>query len=375
MPAEAVQALVSAAPDGDDVALRWSDGTAARRHVLWLRDGCPCAACEDPVSSQRNHDAADLPVGLAVRSCAIAADGALAVTWAPDGHASRYDAAWLAAHLRPEPTPRPRPWGRDLESRVPRATWAEVTTSREALRRWLADLRDLGVTVLSGVPTVDSQVERVAELYGHVHEGNDGRHFEVKAQPQAINFAYTPKTLAVHTDRPFADPVPGVQLLHCLIQSAEGGENILVDGFAVAEALRRDDPAAFAVLARVPILFRNTYGTVDLRARRPVLQVGLDGHLEAIHVNDRCMRPPESEVAAYYGAYRALVGRLRAPEARIMVKLAPGDTLAFDNRRVLHGRAGYDATRTHRHLQGAYTDWCYVESKLRMLDAERTRAQ
>jgi len=365
--------LTSAVVRDEGVALSWSDGASARRHALWLRDVCPCAVCEDPLSSQRNHDAADLPPDLAVRHVAVGNDGALTVTWDPDGHVSRYDAAWLGTHLRGPVRAAPRLWGRDLEGRVPRAVWGAVSTDKAALRRWLADLRDVGITVLEGTPSADSQVERVAELYGYVHEGNDGRHFEVRSQAQAINFAYTPKTLAVHTDRPFADPVPGVQRLHCLVQGEDGGENILVDGFAVAEGSRRAEPAAFAALARIPAEFRNRHGTVDLLARRPVIRLGADGGIEAIHVNDRCMRPPETDdadIAAFYGAYRAFVARLRAPEACITVKLRAGDTPVFDNRRVLHGRAGYDATRAHRHLQGTYTDWCYVESTLRRIDAE-----
>lgn len=36
--------------------------------------------------------------------------------------------------------------------------------------------------------------------------------------------------------------------------------------------------------------------------------------------------------------------------------LAPGDLVAFNNRRVLHGRTAFDQSRVLRHLEGCYVD-------------------
>jgi len=36
--------------------------------------------------------------------------------------------------------------------------------------------------------------------------------------------------------------------------------------------------------------------------------------------------------------------------------LEPGDLVAFNNHRILHGRTAYDQSRVSRHLEG-----CYVE--------------
>ena len=36
--------------------------------------------------------------------------------------------------------------------------------------------------------------------------------------------------------------------------------------------------------------------------------------------------------------------------------LAPGDLVAFNNRRILHGRTGFDQSRISRHLEGCYVD-------------------
>ncbi len=36
--------------------------------------------------------------------------------------------------------------------------------------------------------------------------------------------------------------------------------------------------------------------------------------------------------------------------------LAPGDLVAFNNRRILHGRTAFDQSRISRHLEGCYVD-------------------
>ena len=51
-------------------------------------------------------------------------------------------------------------------------------------------------------------------------------------------------------------PSPSIQLLHCLASEAEGGESTFVDGFMVAETLRRESPEDFRVLCETPIPFR-----------------------------------------------------------------------------------------------------------------------
>ena len=60
----------------------------------------------------------------------------------------------------------------------------------------------------------------------------------VEAQP--VNLAFTGRAIAPHTDNPYRDPVPGIQLLHCLQSSADGGDNVLIDGFAAAALVRED---------------------------------------------------------------------------------------------------------------------------------------
>ena len=61
---------------------------------------------------------------------------------------------------------------------------------------------------------------------------------------------------------------------------------------------------------------------------------------------------------------------LRDPGYQLHLRLRPGDLIAYDNHRVLHGRAPFDASSGERHLQGCYINLEDVDSRLRMLDRE-----
>ena len=58
-----------------------------------------------------------------------------------------------------------------------------------------------------------------------MRETNYGRHFEVRAEVNPINLALTGLGLPAHSDNPYRDPVPSVQVLYCLESSAAGGES------------------------------------------------------------------------------------------------------------------------------------------------------
>lgn len=55
-------------------------------------------------------------------------------------------------------------------------------------------------------------------------------------------------------------------------QSAEsGGDSLWTDGFALAEELRRLDPAAFEILATTPVLHQDITDKWDMRKYTPRL--------------------------------------------------------------------------------------------------------
>jgi gamma-butyrobetaine hydroxylase len=329
-------------------------------HPLWLRDNCQCPECRHE-SGQRLLDTRSLPDDLSV----VTVDG-YEVSFS-DGHTSVFDPDWLRANAGDPPPSTRRLWGAEIQDALPMARYDDVAAGGEALRRWLASTDELGFAILTGGPTEPETVTRTAELFGFVRETNYGRLFDVKTVVNPTNLAYTGLGLGAHTDNPYREPTPTLQLLHCLASSADGGENTLVDAFRVAQDLQRDD---FELLARTPLRFRYADAETELEAETPVISLDARGEVQAVHYNTRsaqAFRLPEDAVGRYYEAYLRFGRMLEEPAYRIQFKLGAGDLFIVDNLRVLHGRTGYAATDGERHLQGCYADRDGLRSRLAVL--------
>ena len=359
---------------GESVSVRWSDGCASQFQVQWLRDNCGCSLCRDEVSGQRLFDITTLPDELVVTDASVTRSGNLSLCFSPEGHAGVIDAHWLRSNSYDDAGRRERYliacfWGRELTQELPSADYVEVTASRWALGNWLHMVRTYGFAMLRGVPTETGQVARVAELFGHVRETNYGRVFDVILKPRPNNLAYTAAALGVHTDNPYRDPVPGLQLLHCLAARGSGGASLVVDGFLAAERLRAEAPGHFDLLSRYEVPFRFTDRNTDLRASGRLIAVDRKGAVTAIRYNNRsaaAFELPTAVMTDFYAAYRHFGQLLRDRDAEVSFSLTPGDLFIVDNRRVLHGRREYSA-HEHRHLQGCYADRDALDSLLRRI--------
>ena len=226
----------------------------------------------------------------------------------------------------------------------PLADW-DAYLADEAVRTACLDaVATLGFVLLRGVPVKQGTVLRVAKTFGFVRRTNYGKLFDVRVVADPENLAFTSRAIAPHTDNPYRDPVPTLQLLHCLGDADLGGDTGLVDGFAAAAALRRADPTSFAVLTATLWPFAYTDNATELRARAPLIALTPDGRITAVRLNNRSMGPlrlPYEQAEAAYAAYRAWASLLGRREFLLTIRLAPGDCLVFDNTRVLHARTAF----------------------------------
>jgi len=356
----------------DEVTIAWSDGRRSRFAAIWLLDNRPDA--RHSPEGQRLFDVAELPEEPTIAAATLAG-GDLRVEFGPGGRSAVYAADWLRRHAldaasRAERQVARRLWDKSLADNLPTGRYAEIAQGGRALAAWLGHVRDLGFALLTGVPAEPGMVCKVIELFGCVRETNYGRLFDVVSVENPTNLAYTGLALGNHTDNPYRDPVPQLQLLHCLEAAAEGGESIAVDGFFAAERLRRTNPDDFTLLTRHAVPFRYVErGKVDIQARAPLIELDTEGEVRAVRYNNRSAAPfdlPEEIVPDYYRAYRRFSRLLHEPNAAAGFKLGSGDLFIVDNQRVLHGRRGFGKGR--RHLQGAYSDKDGLLSKLRVLE-------
>jgi gamma-butyrobetaine dioxygenase len=351
--------------------------------AILLRDSCCCPECRDAGSGQRLGSVTDLPADVSVRE-ARAVGNSVEVIFGPDGHRAVFSRAWLAEQVSSAEDDRTedakRLWTSGDATALPGQSWPRyLADERERVRCLDALLRD-GFFLLSDVPCRPGAVLDVAGSMGYVRETNYGRLFDVRVEATPANLAYTGLPIAPHTDNPYRDPVPTVQLLHCLVTAVEGGDSGLVDGFMAAAMLRAEDPSSFEILTRTPVTFRYRDATAELRATRPMIGVDPRGRIREVRFNDRSMQPPRpgrdgspERTAAFYVAYRAFAEMIRRPDLMLTFRLAPGDCVVLDNTRVLHARTGFSATG-RRHLQGCYADLDGVASTLAVLRRPRAAA-
>jgi gamma-butyrobetaine dioxygenase len=258
---------------------------------------------------------------------------------------------------------------RALDDPIPRVPFDDLDRA-EGVARWLGTLVTQGAVIIDDAPTSEGTVLAIAERVGPPRPTNFGVVFDVFSKPDPNNSAYTAQGLDLHTDLPNWASPPDVQLLHCLANDATGGDSTLADGFAVADDLRAHDPRTYEILSTWPVPFRFHDDCDDIRHAAPILE-HRDGLLHTVRFNNwiRDVDPAAATDPAFYDAYLRW-WRLARTSAHVRrFRLAAGDVLCFDNRRMLHGRTEFQPNTGLRHLQGCYLDMDMVRSRLRTCSA------
>jgi len=361
--------------DAATLRVEWSDGAVSEFASVWLRDNL--AADRDAYSGQRLVDVADLPAEPAIRSAA-ADSGKVRIEWQSESPAAEFTAAWLAAHApergQDRPELRTSPWleGARLDVARDFAWLASEALERDgrALLDWLTCLTQQGIAFVRGVPAEPGALLTLAARIGRVCETNYGVAFDVRSVPQPENLAYSDAGLGLHTDNPYREPVPGFQALHALVTSPDGGDSLFADGLALALHLKLTAPDAFARLTQTAVPFAYRSKDADLYAQRPLIQLGCDGAVQAVHYNNRSIAPlslPAREAREFYAAYRRFAQLLREPRFQARYRLRDGELVVFDNQRILHGRTPFASARHPRHLRGCYLTRDSVYSRTALL--------
>jgi len=352
---------------GRAVALTLLDGRRLRFHAIWLRDNAFDDTTRAPGNGQKLITLGHIPATTRV-SAAVVDGTTLAVTFQPEDRTIAYDTRWLTDHAYDRADARAAGWtGDNIETwdatlgiDSPHAEFETVTRNRSSLAAWLDGVRRFGFGRLTGGPVESGALLRVVSLFGFVRETNYGKFFEVRTEVNPSNLAFTGLGLQAHSDNPYRDPVPTLQILYCLQNSATGGENMVVDGFRAAERLRAENPRHFDLLARHCARFEYA-GSKDvrLRSRKPMIELSPDGELIGIRFNNRSTAAitdvPYDDMEDYYAAYRRFGEIADDPAMQVAFRLAPGECFIVDNTRVLHARRGYSGVGS-RWLQGCYAD-------------------
>lgn len=345
---------------------------AAYFNYCWLRDACP--SCIDDQTRERIFDVASLPDLPRARS-ARAEDGALVIQWRAETQVSRIPLSVLEAFATrgraEDPADLPRKlWYAGQESYFIREPQQAVLTDPGARARLTRALIEDGIAIVTDMAEGKDSLARLVGAIGPITPSAEGQFFDVRVEIAPTNLAFTSGPLEMHTDLPGEDAAPGVQFLHCLENTVEGGLSLFLDGAAVAEALRNEDPGAFRLLADNKIPFFYRHDRLDYRAHQRVIETDAEGRVTGVTISQHLqdvMDLPQELLDSYYPAFIKFLKLMQEERFLVRRRSEAGHCVIFDNHRIVHGREGYVAESGKRHLRGCYTDRGALRSTYRVL--------
>lgn len=369
--------ITSAQAQGRAVEICWSDGTIHHYHVEMLRENAPDAGTTHPVTREQVIGLLDLPADLAATQTHLLQNGDLEVCW-NWGATSVFHAGWLSA-LAPGAKgyalPERQAWNDGMS--VPRVNGTAALSHPAAFEEACTALHIWGAVIIEGLPATAETIETFPARIGPIRETSFGKFFDVVNMPDATSNAYTTLGLPLHMDLPTREYMPGLQFLHCLKNDATGGESTLADARRIGMRLKETNPEAFETLTTLPMTFADKSKITDYRVTAPFFELDRGGAVTGARWAAWLRAPHRGDFAEtdrLYKALRAVYTLGQDPEMMVTTKLGAGDLLAFDNRRVLHGRTAYDLSTGGRHLRGCYVEREDLVSRLRILARERRAA-
>lgn len=346
--------------------IHFSDGLPLALSWLWVRDHSQDDTSFDLATQQRSVDTFSLSLDHPAGTARLEGS-AVHIEW-PHGEPDSILPISLLESVSGRVPAAPKTLWRSPEkislTPVPYDAIVETTAGLDA---WLSDIDRFGAGLVSGAPGDMSAVDALTKRIGYVRHTIFGGTWTLSSDVTAhADSAYGADTLEPHTDGSYSHDGPGMQMFVCSERTGDGGESVLVDGFAAAEALRESDPGSFQLLCDVEVPAHYVEDGVSLSARRPTFRLDDHGNLVQVTFNNYDRSPfvlEPTKMQAWYRAYAAFHAVISDRSTWWMHRLEPGDALIFDNWRCLHGRMAYNGVRV---FNGTYLNHEDLESALRL---------
>ena len=242
----------------------------------------------------------------------------------------------------------------------------ETVQSNEGYKKFLKNLYQYGFSVVQNCKTEMSSVENIVNKIGYVRNSIFGGLWSFESNEDKADSAYTQEELRPHTDATYSNDAPGLQLLLCCEYKAKGGDSIMVDGFKIAEMIKKDNKELFDILSTINVKGSYIGDGVFLEAERPIFNLNSKKEIFQVSFNNYDRAPFRFEkdlTIKFYEAIRTFDLMANSKEYQWRHILKPGELLIFNNWRVLHGRGSFDGTRK---ISGCYINKEDFDSSCKM---------
>ena len=350
----------------------FNNGTEKKEiHPFWLRERVDGEEFVDKGTQQRLFDPTSLSNDIIINKASIHEEF-LEVNF-NDGISSKLNLNKIALEFSKEDTVlksiEKTKWDSSLNN-IKNFEYQDNFYESKEMHDLLVSFYKFGFVIIKNIPTTKNYIVEFANSIGSVRRTNFGEYFDVKSKPNPNDLAYTSLPLAPHTDNPYRNPVPCIQMLHCITNEVQGGLSTLVDGYTVTEKLKKDFPKYYEILTQTKVRFQFVDESVILEDWAEMIQLDENKEFRQVRFSPRLDFVPlmeKEKLELYYSARNKISELYNSEKYRIEFKLMPGDLLMMDNYRLLHGRTSFDSKDGERFLQGCYIDYDSTEGKLKHL--------
>ena len=353
------------------LSTEWNGGATRHFDAFWLRDHCDDAQSLDQQTKQRLVDTFDIDPSISIlKASLISTPERVELDWS-DNTSNTITVERLAgvvAHSN---------HGKDLAlwqqgnlpSSLPSIDYEQVLASDKGVLEWLELIEKFGFAVVTNTKPTEDGAEKLGDRINLAQRTIFGTYWPLSAElSEHDDSAYSTSALLPHTDGTYYHNAAGLQMFNCLEFDGSGGESVLVDGFAIAHAMREECPEHFHTLCTVSVPGLYLEPGVHLQAERPAIQLDRHGEVQQISFNNYDRAPMllhnNKVMTAFYAAYAEFNRRSCDQRHWLKIPLRRGTALIFNNWRCLHGRMGYTGKRV---FYGCYHDKADFDSRLRTL--------
>ena len=334
----------------------FSNNTEDNFPNIWIRDHARDDESWDSRSNQRKIFTAKIDPELLIKKATLRDNGnSIDILWSDLKKPINYSSFFFienSSHLIKK-VPNFKIWKKkDIQSDI--FINFEKVISKEGFKIFLKKLHDYGFVVIKNCNTEMSSVEKIAKKIGYVRHSIFGGLWKFESNQDMADSAYTQEELRPHTDATYSNDAPGLQLLLCCHYKATGGESIIVDGFKIAQKIKKDSKELYDILTEIEVTGQYMGDGVFLESKRPIFKLNSNKELIQVSFNnyDRApFRINEKKTLKFYQAIKKfdLIANNEDYQWRHILK--PGELLIFNNWRVLHGRGSF---KGERKISGCY---------------------
>lgn len=363
-------------PKAQTISVPFKSGDVFTFHNMWLRDCCKCADCskEGMRPSKMSAHIWSLK-SLEVKKAELT-DYHLTCEFS-DGHTSKFPMTWLEimapivgksekenpiAKVPAVPEPgKQRVWtNKDMPGDLPKYDLEELKTKPELHADFLKCLTYPGCAIITGVPQdpdlkENAMFKSMEEVLGRFnqHPVRDNNHWTISTDTtkydkifsdvskQSLDYV-TSEPLLNHTDLTDYLGPPYILAMHVL---AGKSRNSVVDGFAAALKLKKENPEAFELLTTRKLCFARLQEFYKWKLQKwataPMIQLDKNGDIEALRISEgkrTFFQVSFDDFPKFWKAYEAFNNMLDHPDLHKRFDWGEGQILVVNNHRIAHGR-------------------------------------